>query len=194
MPKDCARSCSEVLSVKYLLVKQSPKHWKRNVEEEDLQHHFDLSDKQFLQGRKEESETNIKHCWWEEYFQNKHLVMKLADTDNRSQTYVILLLRPVHPVLPLGISATSVPVAVFNGKLRANQTNQKLSWRHGHLKKTPPKKKTTTNLHRCIGKHPSWCFLEARLCSTCHCRRWTPLRWSHHTLLSVGLYIHASIY
>lgn len=39
------------LNLSYLLVKQSPEHWKWHVQKEDLQHHFYLGNKKFLEQR-----------------------------------------------------------------------------------------------------------------------------------------------
>ena len=36
------------LNQNYLLVKKCPEHGKGNVEEENLEHHFDLGDEEFL--------------------------------------------------------------------------------------------------------------------------------------------------
>lgn len=42
-------------NLSYLLVEQSPEHWKWHVEKQDLQHHFYLGNKEFLQ----QSETHL---------------------------------------------------------------------------------------------------------------------------------------
>ena len=44
----------------YLLVKKCPEHGKGNVEEENLEHHFDLGDEKFLSQQEERYEIGYE--------------------------------------------------------------------------------------------------------------------------------------
>ena len=48
------------LNGNYLLVKKCPEHGKGNVEEENLEHHFDLGDEKFLSQQEERYEIGYE--------------------------------------------------------------------------------------------------------------------------------------
>lgn len=87
----------------HLLIKESPEHGQRDVQEQNLEHHLDLCDQKFLGGQREEEEVN--GC----------LVLSSSRGGN---TYIILLLGPVHPVSPLRVMRSTVAEAVLDGKLQ----------------------------------------------------------------------------
>lgn len=86
----------------YLLIEESPEHGQRNEEEQNLEDHLDLRDQKFL-GEKEEKEVNS--C-------------RACSSASGSNTYIILLFSPVHPVNSLRVMRSSVPEAVLDGKLQ----------------------------------------------------------------------------
>ena len=47
-------------AISYLLVKQCPEHGKRDVQEEDLQDHFDLSNEKFLETEAERERESLR--------------------------------------------------------------------------------------------------------------------------------------
>lgn len=87
----------------HLLVEESPEHGQRDVEEQNLEDHLDLRDQKFLGARK-------KRRWLTAAWNPRPA--------QGSNTYIILLLSPVHPVSSLRVLRRTVPKAVLDGKLQ----------------------------------------------------------------------------
>lgn len=87
----------------HLLVEESPEHGQRDVEEQNLEDHLDLSDQKFL-GAKTERRW-LTAAW-------------RARPARGRNTYIILVLSPVHPVGSLWVLRSTVPKAVLDGKLQ----------------------------------------------------------------------------
>lgn len=87
----------------YLLIEESPEHGQRDVEEQNLEDHLDLRDQKFLGEKKRRAEVNS--CL-------------ACSSASGSNTYIILLLSPVHPVSSLRVVRSTVPEAVLDGKLQ----------------------------------------------------------------------------
>lgn len=96
--------------VSYLLVKQSPEHGQRDVEEEHSEDHLHLRDQEFLVPRSRKKRVFLRSV--------ANFVAECVDTLIRPCcTYIVLLLGPVHPVGPLGVAGRAVTEAVLDGEL-----------------------------------------------------------------------------
>lgn len=104
----------------YLLVKESPEHGQRDVEEQHPHHHLHLGNQEFL-------EPNIKGLEFELhwlYCLYLHLLVHV------NSTYVVFLLSPVHPVGPLGVFRTTMPKAVLDSKLQIAERTLHVNFAH----------------------------------------------------------------
>lgn len=99
----------------HLLVEESPEHGQGDVEEQNLQDHLHLGDQKFL-GAKRRRRRRLAVAW------------RQAGPAPAPDTYVVLLLGPVHPVSSLRVLGGAVPEAVLDGKLqRAERTAKVLA-------------------------------------------------------------------
>lgn len=98
----------------YLLIEERPEHGQRNVEEQNLEDHLDLGDQKFL-GEKKKEEKEVNSC-------------QACSPTSGSNTYIILLLSPVHPVTSLRVVRSTVPEAVLDGKLQKAERTLIYCW------------------------------------------------------------------
>lgn len=116
----------------HLLVKESPEHGQRDVEEHHLQHHLHLGNQKFLEnktGRRIMMSKTLVIC----------ICIYLYDL---SCTYIIFLFGPVHPVLSHRVLRTAMPVAILDSKLQGKERTFK-SHRYCTMEVTPHVSKET---------------------------------------------------